>query len=91
MEVYGATGYVISDDRTKLKTRLKGEKEDKAEILPDLESPLNDPFSLLAAVVNRKLSLKEYDPSSLANNMLVVEILDAAIWSAKLGRKVTLK
>jgi len=32
----------------------------------------------------------EYDPSSLANNMIVMEILDAARTSAREGRTIAL-
>lgn len=91
MEVYGATGYVISDNRSKLRVRLKGEKRESTEILNDRESPYDDPFALLAAVVQNKITLPAYDLSSLENNMIVVEILDAAIRSARTGKKVMLK
>jgi predicted dehydrogenase len=91
MEVYGATGYVLSDNRSTLRVRLKGEKSELTEILNDRESPYDDPFALLAAVVQNKITLPAYDLSSLENNMIVVEILDAAIESARTGKKVKLK
>jgi hypothetical protein len=53
--------------------------------------PYDDPFALLAAVVQKKITLPAYDLSSLENNMIVVEILDAAIQSARTGKKVMLK
>ncbi len=91
MEVYGATGYVISDNRSKLRLRLKGEKEERAETMKEREAPYDDPFALLAAVVQKKVTLPAYDLSSLENNMMVVEILEAAIQSARTGKKVLLK
>lgn len=91
MEVYGATGYVISDNRSRMRTRLKGESAERTETLNEREAPYDDPFALLAAVVQKKITLPAYDLSSLENNMIVVEILDAAIQSAKTGRKVMLK
>ncbi len=91
MEVYGATGYVFSDNRTKLRIRLKGETEERTEALSELQNPYDDPFALLAAVVQKKISLPAYDLSSLENNLIVMEILDAALQSARTGKKVILK
>jgi predicted dehydrogenase len=53
--------------------------------------PYNDPFALLAAVIRKEISLTKYDLSSLENNMIVMEILDAARLSAKKGRAVKIK
>lgn len=91
MEVYGATGYVVADNRSQLRVRLKGEVAEQTQTLPERTAPLDDPFALLAAVVQHKISLPPYDLSSLENNMLVMEILDAAIQSARTGKKVILK
>lgn len=91
MEVYGATGYVVADNRSQLRVRLKGEATEQTQTLPERTAPYDDPFSLLAAVVQHKISLPPYDLSSLENNMLVMEILEAAIQSARTGKKVLLK
>lgn len=91
MEVYGATGYVLADNRSKLRVRLKGEAEERTETLNERENPYDDPFALLAAVVQKKITLPAYDLSSLENNLIVMEILDAALQSARTGRKVNLK
>ena len=91
MEVYGATGYAISSNRTMLRTRLKGADTESTETLSERQAPYDDPFALLAAVVQNRITLPPYDPSSLENNMIVVELLDAAIQSSKSGRKVILK
>ena len=48
----------------------------------------DDPFAYFAAVVNKQISPSPSDPSSLENNVLVVEILDAAVRSAKEKRSV---
>ena len=50
----------------------------------------SSPFAYLAAVVQNRLSPEAHDQTSLENNLLVVEILDAARESARTGRKVTL-
>ncbi len=91
MEVYGATGYVISDNRSTIRTRLKGEKKEQRVTLSEREAPNDDPFALLAAVVQKKITLPAFDLSSLENNMIVVEILEAAIQSAKTGKKIIIK
>jgi len=91
MEVYGATGYVVSDNRFNMRTRLKGEEKERSETLSDRPAPYDDPFALLAAVVQNKITLPAFDLSSLENNIIVVEILDAAIQSARTGKKVMLK
>lgn len=91
MEVYGATGYVLSDNRSKLRIRLNGESSERAVTLNDRETPYDDPFALLAAVVQKRITLPPYDLSSLENNMMVVEILESAIKSAKTGKKIRLK
>jgi hypothetical protein len=41
-------------------------------------------------VIEKKIVPGEWDPSSLANNMVVMEILDAARRSARQGRTVRL-
>jgi predicted dehydrogenase len=93
MELYGMTGALFSDNRNTLRIRMAegydGYKEEKLE-LPERESPLNDPFALFKAVIRKELVLKSYDPSSLENNLLVVEILEAASNSAKSGRTIRL-
>ncbi len=91
MEMYGATGYVINDNRSMMRTRLKGDKTERIETLLEREAPYDDPFALFAAVVQKRITLPPYDLSSLENNMIVVEILESAIQSAKTGKKVILK
>ena len=59
--------------------------------VPSPGSPYNDGFAYLAAVVHGDIKLKPTDLSSLENNMVVVEILEAARKSAKEGKVVYLK
>jgi predicted dehydrogenase len=91
MEVYGSTGYAHSLDRSNMQIRLKGEDEFRIERLSERTSPNDDPFALFEAVVRKKIVLPDYDLSSLENNMIVVEILEAAKESARTGKKVSLK
>lgn len=93
MELYGTTGALYSDNRNTLRTRVAegydGFREEKVE-LPERESPRNDPFALFKAVIRKEITLAPYDPSSLENNVLVVEILEAARKSAKSGKAIKL-
>ena len=91
MEVYGKHGYIYSDNRSDLRYRLKEHGEEQKEKLEARAAPYDDPFSLFATVVRNKITLAPYDLSSLENNMIVVEILDAAKKSSKTGKSIKLK
>jgi predicted dehydrogenase len=91
MEVYGKTGYLLAKNNTLLLSRKEGQKQEKAENLSPRENPFNDPFSYLAAVVRGEIEVEADDLSSLENNLVVVEILDAAKESAKKGKRIYLK
>ena len=54
-------------------------------------APYDDPFRYLAAIARGKIKMQPSDLSSLDNNIIVVEILDAAKRSAELGQRVELK
>lgn len=94
MEVYGTTGVIYADNRNNLRVRMAegydGFKESSYQ-LKERPSPYNDPFSLLAMVIRKEIVLAPYDLSSLENNMVVMEILEAAKLSAKTGKTVILK
>jgi hypothetical protein len=47
-----------------------------------------DPFSYFAEVIRGNITMKDFDPYSLQNNLIVVKILDAARYSAKNGTTV---
>lgn len=93
MEIYGLTGAIFADNRNDLRVRIAegydGFKEQTYK-LEERETPLNDPFALLAALIKGEITLQPYDLSSLENNMIVMEILDAARKSAKTGKTVKL-
>lgn len=81
MQVYGETGYLFADTGTEMRIRLEGDGTARRETLPARAEPMNDPFAWLAAVINGKVQLEPYGLSTLENNMIVMEILDAAIRS----------
>ena len=94
MEIYGLKGVVYSDNRYDLRVRIAEGYDTYSEENMKLEergAPLDDPFSFFAAVIRNEIVLSPYDLSSLENNMIVMEILDAAVQSAKQGKTVMLK
>jgi predicted dehydrogenase len=88
MELYGTRGYVMTDNRSVIRTRVSEDAKESTVTLPELDSPRNDPFSYLKALVEHRVQPGSYDPSSLENNMLVMEILDAAKRSAQQGKTI---
>ncbi|MGB8191554.1 MAG: Gfo/Idh/MocA family oxidoreductase [Chitinophagaceae bacterium] len=91
MEIYGKTGYVITDNRSEMRIRLENNKTERKETLKERTAPYDDPFAFFAAVIRNAITPSKYDLSSLENNMIVVEILEAAKESAKTGKVVKLK
>jgi predicted dehydrogenase len=87
IEVYGQKGYAITVKRDVLRVRLPGQEEISAETKP-LEKSKEDSVSYLRAVLQG--GMPSEGQSSLATNMIVTEILDAARQSAATGRTVSL-
>ena len=88
MHIYGDKGYIYQDNATDMRVyRDKKESGFSAGALPE---PYNDSFRYLKAAVRGELEVKPTDLSSLENNMIVVEILEAAIKSSKTGKEVNL-
>jgi predicted dehydrogenase len=91
MEVYGSKGYIYSDDRATMRYRLSENEKEVSLQLPERKAPYDDPFALFVAVIRNKISLPPFDLSSLENNMLVMEILEAAKKSAASGKAIKLQ
>ena len=90
MEVYGRSGYLVADNSRQLRYRKDQRSPEEKITSPAIPAPENDPFAYFAAVVRGRIEPKN-DLSSLPVNMVVVEILDAAVRSAKEGKTVELK
>jgi scyllo-inositol 2-dehydrogenase (NADP+) len=90
MEVYGQHGYTISD-RNGIKSKTSPDRKEDYQAVPPPSRPFNDPFAYLAAVIHGEVTVKPTDLSSLQNNMIVVEILEAARKSATEGKVIYLK
>ncbi|MEQ8580765.1 MAG: Gfo/Idh/MocA family oxidoreductase [Marinoscillum sp.] len=93
MEIYGLDGAIYADNRNNLRVRMAegydGYQEESYQ-LEERPAPLNDPFALLAAVIRQEIELSAYDLTSLKNNMIVVEILEAARQSAETNQTIIL-
>lgn len=93
MELYGLKGSIYQDNREQVRVRIaQGYDGFKEETLQaqELDSPLHDPFAYMAAVIRKEIIPSPYDLSSLENNLLVIQILEAASKSAATGKTITL-
>ncbi|HVF97976.1 MAG TPA: Gfo/Idh/MocA family oxidoreductase [Flavisolibacter sp.] len=90
MEVYGQTGYVIAENSTAMRLRNKSSKGEQSMKVNDV-TVYEDPFSYLADVIRGKIKVPENGLYSLATNVTVVRILEAARESAKTGKTVFLQ
>jgi predicted dehydrogenase len=87
MEVYGRTGEVLTVGQSGLRVRLAGKQEEIRQA-PPLSPPGDDFLRYFAAVV--RAEIQPSGLSSLKNNLIVIEILDAARRSAATGSTVRL-
>lgn len=91
-EFYGTKGYIMADKTNQMRVRLgdrNAAAEEKRDVIP-LPSPHNDAFSYFAAVVKGQIK-PDKDLGSLSINMVVMQILDAAVASSKSHKTVFLK
>lgn len=86
MDIYGTEGAINQYNRREMALK----HQEAAEIIevPDPDFPAADPFTWFAAAIKGDIVVTPMDLSSLENNLIVVEILDAARRSAKSGKTV---
>ncbi len=89
MEVYGATGYVITLASEGLRIRLPHENSERASTAPSLPENERSSLGYLVGVLNGKIADRG-DLSALDTNVIVMQILDAARESARTGKAVKL-
>ena len=87
LEVYGRTGQALTVKRDAVRFRFEGKEEAEVRSAP-LAAPEDDTLRHLAAVVRG--GIRPSGLSSLENNLIVTEILDAAREAARTGRTVKL-
>lgn len=88
MALYGTHGYFRADDRHMYALMTEEEEGPTAGRLEHPDGAKGDPFSYLAAVVRGKIEVPPFAPSSLENNRIVMQILEAARVSAATGATV---
>jgi predicted dehydrogenase len=88
LEVYAERAYAIATGGNSVRVRLPGAPETTAA-LGAWPADERDAISYLAAVARGRLTPSGL--SGLANNLIVVEILDAARESARTGKRVVLR
>lgn len=87
MEIYGETGYVKTKNDTEMQVR---NKESEKNLSLDNSTVEQDPFIYFKKVIRGKIEVPDFGLYSLENNLLVVEILEAALQSAKSGETIYL-
>lgn len=92
MEIYGENGYIMADNKNAMRIKNRTQvNELKRNVTADILEVYEDPFSYFANVIRNNITMKNYDPYSIENNMIVVKILDAARESAKTGTTIKFK
>jgi glucose-fructose oxidoreductase len=89
MEVYGATGYLITVGPDQVRVRVKGQGPESETTAPPLTPPNDGSLHYLVAVLNGSLQ-PNGDLTSLETNVVVMQILDAARQSAREGKTIQL-
>ena len=87
LEVYGEKGYAIATGGNSVRVKMRGEKETASTPEP-LPADVKDELAYLEGIVRGRI--KPSGLSSLENNIIVTEILDAARESARTGKTVKL-
>ncbi len=88
MAVYGTHGYVLcknGEDMEVLENEKAGPKLLKAE---PLNKGVHDPFAYFTKVIKEDLPMDSFGLSSLDNNLVVMQILEAAKHASKTGETV---
>ncbi|HSR52757.1 MAG TPA: Gfo/Idh/MocA family oxidoreductase [Acidobacteriota bacterium] len=90
MDIYGRKGALRTVDGARMFVH-RGEKKPQAMEAPRPQDPEDDPFAYLAAIIRGHLKPPPHNLSSLENNLIVMEILEAARRSAESGRSIELR
>ncbi|MDA0195044.1 MAG: Gfo/Idh/MocA family oxidoreductase [Bacteroidetes bacterium] len=88
MEVYSKTGYLIcknGEDMVLMENEGKNISAMKAEPLPN---GIHDPFAYFTKVIKENYIEEPFSPSSLENNKVVMQILEAAKYAQETGSTV---
>ena len=89
MEVYGNAGYAITVGADKLRVRYRGQNVESPLVAPPLQQPRRDSLHYLASVLHGEIK-PDGDLSSLETNLVVMQILDAALRATQTGKAIAL-
>jgi predicted dehydrogenase len=78
MEIYGNEGYIYCKNSMDMEILEKGNNQSVEKKATPLPTMVDDPFALLQQVVKEGYSLPPFAPSSIENNTVVMQILEAA-------------
>jgi predicted dehydrogenase len=87
LEVYGASGYAVATGPDSLRVRVP-KRGEQASVLDPLPASMQDELAYFAGVIRGTIAPSGL--SSLENNMIATEILEAARESARTGKTVAL-
>ena len=91
MELYGNTGYVITVNNSDMRIKQKNDKVERSRKYTSKDIPVyENPFTYLADVVRKKITVTDDGLYALPNNVTVVRMLEAARTSAQTGKTVFL-
>jgi predicted dehydrogenase len=90
MEVYGTDGLMETVAANNVMVRLKGQPAETEESAPPLPADESGSLQYLTAVLRGQID-PGHDLSSLPTNIVVMQILTAALESAQTGKTVTLQ
>jgi predicted dehydrogenase len=91
LEIFGARGYVFTPDSRKVLMRMRSEPAERSVAPEQLHPTYQNCFAYLAAVTHGDIEVLDTDRSSLANNLIVVRILETARRSAQSRQTITLE
>lgn len=91
MEVYGEGGYAIAVNGQTLRYRMGKNSQEQTITVPDTYLPFTDGITCLVAIAKGTYKPQPFDVSTIQNNIIVNQILDAARKSAKTGKQIRLK
>ncbi len=89
LEVYGKTGSIMALNATKMRVRLSEKQPETMQEATQADAPASGPYTYFGRVVRGEEKTID-NLSSLPNNMIVMEILEAARTSAKTGKVIKL-
>ncbi|MFP2996936.1 Gfo/Idh/MocA family oxidoreductase [Spongiivirga sp. MCCC 1A20706] len=88
MDIYGQTGTIRCFTNHEMDLMTKEEDGFKHIDVPEVRKGIHDPFAMLNEVIKGDYQLPAFDVSSVENNEIVMQILEAAKQSAMTGEVV---